>query len=119
MEEAMTETATGTRKHLNLAQQVKLVDLLRQHCSSVDGCAVYHDGWDDMHILFEMGDGCGLSSVKHTRRTLMGELRKPTGSPTLDDLARRVEALEQWARRSDPTFTNGGSPDLFNGGSHK
>src|SRR5438309_2253263 len=86
------------RKIVKLKQgdMVKLADLLREHCNRVNGEAVYHEGWDDERIMKAMVGPCSINSVQSLRRALLGELPRPKRAPKAEELAHRIEALEQY-----------------------
>lgn len=87
-------------------QKIEFADLLRQHCSLVDGMAVYNDGWSDEAILNEFQRIVTPEIDKHTnkpkvytlasvagmRKELLGDLRAISGEPKSRDYA--IERLQ-------------------------
>lgn len=94
------------RRMLNQLETVKLGDLLRLHCLTVDGCAAYHEGWDDERIReeFNRANGCEITAanVLGLRVVILGHLPKARKPPTLNGMLRRLEALEAWAAERGP-----------------
>lgn len=81
----------------------KLGDLLRQHCETKDGFAVYSNGWDDTLMLELVKEKhpdmkVNVNNVAGLRKALMGNVRAPRGNKvTVETLLARIEALEVWA----------------------
>ncbi len=91
-----------TKVTLKQTQLFRLGDLLRKHCSSVDGFAVYADGWSDEQIVEALKGEFAITvnNVAGLRKTLLGKFPPSTetgGSCSSAALLRRIEALEKWA----------------------
>jgi len=91
-----------TKNMLKQNQLFRLGDLLRQHCSSVDGFAVYSDGWSDEQVVETLKGEFSLtvSNVAGLRKSLLGKFPPSTesgGNASNASLMRRIEALEKWA----------------------
>lgn len=80
-----------------------LGDMIRQHCHFVDGFAVYDKPWSDNLIYeeFSKTTKCSKVSVTNLRHELVGDLAHARGGPLrtreLEEINKRLEALEQWA----------------------
>lgn len=83
------------RSMLKQSQVIELYGLLKQHCSPVDGYAVYEGGWSDERLAKEFG--CTPTNVANLRVSMIGSFR-PRSAVTvngrLDALERAVAALQ-------------------------
>jgi hypothetical protein len=92
----------SNRTMLKQADLFKLGDLLRQHCKTENGFAVYSEGKDDAEILKLMNEAhpdlrINHSNVAGLRKSLFGNLRSAPDKVTMQHLLDRIEALEAWA----------------------
>ena len=78
---------------LTSLQLIKLSQTLQKVCSTVNGKAVYGEGWSDIKVLETMGQEYVLNNVKNLRKHMFGEISKPD-----DDAAKildeRLDALQ-------------------------
>ena len=92
------------QKRLSVADGFKVMKLIEAHGAMDGGIFVYHAGWDDARIAGEVG--CLEGAIAYRRKEAFGSIRakaapKPlTQAAALDDLRRRVEVLEQHAKRA-------------------
>jgi hypothetical protein len=70
----------------------RLALLLNNHCSSVDGYAVYEDGWDDHRVAAELS--LSVAMVSYARRGIFGKYAPAPVKEKKVDLATRVADLE-------------------------
>lgn len=97
------------KNYLTRLGYVNLTDLLREHCSGVDGRAVYDENWSD-RVVFETfrekypDERTTLGHVERHRSTLFGIIREVPRKINPDlrflKIEKRLTALEKWA--SDP-----------------
>lgn len=80
-----------TRHVLKQAQVIQLYQLLKQHCRTVDGFAVYEEGWSDKAVAEAFG--CTPANVAGVRVGTLGGLR-PLSSAARTALDRRLDELE-------------------------
>lgn len=79
-------------------QAVLLGEELKKHCKTVDGMAVYDEGYDDRKVAALVDANMSHLSVAGLRRAMFGDLKmgRP-GEPNIKELLKRIEALEAWA----------------------
>ena len=83
---------------LSMSDIIKVADLVRAHCRSINDEAVYDPEWSDKRIANE--SGISIATARNIRSNLLGKLKHAEKPPpledTLADLERRISALEQW-----------------------
>lgn len=79
--------------HLSFTKKLEVVELLKQHCATLDGNSYYNPGWDDARIAKQIG---GVANARHVR-TIREEVMGPLGRNPPPDAAllARVEELEK------------------------
>ena len=75
----VTERKKMTKSMLSRPDLFWLGDLMRKHCASVNGFAVYEEGWSDERLLKELIDAGRLGSINNVRNLrldLIGDIKK-------------------------------------------
>ena len=85
-------TQKSDRRKMTVRERHKLAVLLHNHCSSVDGYAVYEDGWDDQRIAAELS--LPVAMIYYARRGIFGKFRPVSTKEKKSDLDTRVTKLE-------------------------
>lgn len=85
--------------HLSFTKKLEVVELLKQHCTTLDGNSYYSPGWDDARIAKQIGGVANARHVRTIRDEVFGSLgRNPPPDATLlarvEDLEKRVAKLE-------------------------
>lgn len=93
-----------TKNFASISQTIQISKLLEEHCTELNGYAVYEQGWDDLRVAKEVGLDT-TSRVSGVRKEIVGPMKPtPKGgkSQRVADLERaielltnRVDALEQ------------------------
>ena len=96
----MEEKTRQKPNKLKQFETVKLSDLLRKHCTTVNGFAVYEEGWNDQRIVKELEAQFKINetNVGNLRRVMIGVFppsEKTGGKASNVELIRRLEAAEK------------------------
>jgi hypothetical protein len=92
------ERAVIARRMMNQMQTIALHDKLKGICSTVNGKAIYIEGYSDERVHKEIGETAySINSIINLRRVMFGDLPKKAKVPSIPDLLARIEALEAWA----------------------
>ena len=92
-------------KHLDFTQQAELFRILTEVCSTDEnGFAVYEKGWSDRAISEKIGAG-SPTAVANRRVKLFGRLRAGGNTTDQQEIARRVEQVEEAITLHDSMLT--------------
>lgn len=74
------------RSHLTIEQKIFVAQVVKEHCKSEDGFAVYDDGWSDDQVVEEAAREFGLGKVSkkqvvYIRQKLIAKELKPKPAP--------------------------------------
>lgn len=86
------QPAANAVSKLSPKQRFDMNLMLNAHCKTIDGYAVYDEGWDDLRVAAELG--IPLNSVGYIRRSVFGKLKSAFVAKEDKTLVARVDRLE-------------------------